>query len=183
MHGDFTQYKQHGFTPVLILIIIATIAGIGGYFVYEKSLTSQRSPMPTQVACTQDSKLCPDGTSVGRVGPNCDFSPCPTQELDLIKMACAKTTKDDISKIVLTISENKKYAGQFATGSYGVQGEAGGGIYLAAKVGNDWVCPFIGNGNGVCSEIDPYKFPTDLMENCIDKNGILINRTTLQPFK
>lgn len=29
------------------------------------------------VACTEDAKLCPDGSSVGRIGPNCEFAPCP----------------------------------------------------------------------------------------------------------
>ncbi|MFA6214155.1 MAG: Kazal-type serine protease inhibitor family protein [Candidatus Micrarchaeia archaeon] len=28
-------------------------------------------------ACTAEAKLCPDGTAVGRTGPNCEFSPCP----------------------------------------------------------------------------------------------------------
>lgn len=30
-----------------------------------------------QTACTMEAKLCPDGSSVGRSGPNCEFSPCP----------------------------------------------------------------------------------------------------------
>lgn len=29
------------------------------------------------VACTMEAKICPDGSSVGRQGPNCEFSPCP----------------------------------------------------------------------------------------------------------
>jgi len=29
------------------------------------------------VVCTADAKICPDGTGVGRVGPNCEFAPCP----------------------------------------------------------------------------------------------------------
>jgi hypothetical protein len=29
------------------------------------------------VACTQEAKLCPDGSYVGRTGPNCEFAPCP----------------------------------------------------------------------------------------------------------
>lgn len=29
-------------------------------------------------ACTQEAKLCPDGSAVGRTGPNCEFAPCPT---------------------------------------------------------------------------------------------------------
>ncbi|MFZ6035391.1 MAG: hypothetical protein ACOYUB_04600 [Patescibacteria group bacterium] len=30
------------------------------------------------VACTMDAKICPDGSSVGRVPPTCEFSPCPS---------------------------------------------------------------------------------------------------------
>jgi hypothetical protein len=33
---------------------------------------------PTTI-CTQDAKLCPDGSYVSRKGPNCEFAPCPTQ--------------------------------------------------------------------------------------------------------
>lgn len=29
-------------------------------------------------ACTMDAKICPDGTAVGRTGPNCEFEACPT---------------------------------------------------------------------------------------------------------
>ena len=29
--------------------------------------------------CTEDAKICPDGTVVGRTGPNCEFK-CPIQE-------------------------------------------------------------------------------------------------------
>ena len=29
-------------------------------------------------ACTQEAKICPDGSSVGRTGPNCEFASCPT---------------------------------------------------------------------------------------------------------
>lgn len=29
------------------------------------------------VACTMEAKQCPDGSYVGRTGPNCEFSACP----------------------------------------------------------------------------------------------------------
>ncbi len=32
-----------------------------------------------QIACTQEAKLCPDGTYVGRTGPNCEFTKCPDE--------------------------------------------------------------------------------------------------------
>lgn len=35
-------------------------------------------PLPTiEVYCTLEAKVCPDGSTVSRVGPNCDFAPCP----------------------------------------------------------------------------------------------------------
>jgi hypothetical protein len=35
------------------------------------------NPKPAPVACSMIAKLCPDGTAVGRTGPNCEFAPCP----------------------------------------------------------------------------------------------------------
>jgi hypothetical protein len=29
------------------------------------------------IFCTMDAKVCPDGSYVGRVPPNCEFAPCP----------------------------------------------------------------------------------------------------------
>jgi hypothetical protein len=37
----------------------------------------------TEVACTQEAKLCPDGvTYVGRSGPSCEFKACPSTDTD-----------------------------------------------------------------------------------------------------
>ena len=35
------------------------------------------APRPPERMCTMDAKICPDGTGVGRTGPNCEFAPCP----------------------------------------------------------------------------------------------------------
>jgi hypothetical protein len=35
-----------------------------------------------QVACTLEAKICPDGSSVGRTGPNCEFAPCPDEKVN-----------------------------------------------------------------------------------------------------
>ena len=37
-------------------------------------------PEEELVACTMDAKLCPDGSAVGRVGPDCAFAPCPAEQ-------------------------------------------------------------------------------------------------------
>lgn len=70
---------QKGFVPVLIIILVAAAALAGGFWIYQSNPPIPSNPTPTpKVACTQDAKLCPDGTGVGRTGPKCDFAPCPT---------------------------------------------------------------------------------------------------------
>ena len=32
---------------------------------------------PSMGVCTMEASICPDGTAVGRTGPNCEFEPCP----------------------------------------------------------------------------------------------------------
>ena len=32
---------------------------------------------PIQKGCTLEAKVCPDGSTVGRIGANCEFAPCP----------------------------------------------------------------------------------------------------------
>ncbi len=39
-------------------------------------------PTPPAVACTTEAKMCPDGSGVGRTGPNCEFAPCPGTAAD-----------------------------------------------------------------------------------------------------
>jgi hypothetical protein len=46
------------------------------------------------VACTEDARLCPDGSSVARVLPECDFAPCPPcTEGDTINAECPDGTE------------------------------------------------------------------------------------------
>lgn len=57
------------FTVLALALLFATL--FGGYFLGAAS-------KPKAVACTQEAKLCPDGSSVGRTGPKCEFTKCPT---------------------------------------------------------------------------------------------------------
>jgi len=50
----------------------------GGGTVATTATTSTGSGTSTdEVACTMEAKLCPDGSYVGRVPPDCEFAPCP----------------------------------------------------------------------------------------------------------
>jgi len=43
----------------------------------QKCLRIWEENCTTSTACTQEAKICPDGTAVGRTGLNCEFAPCP----------------------------------------------------------------------------------------------------------
>lgn len=52
---------------ILVLIVGAGIA-ISQFIKYSE---------PEPVACTLEARICPDGSYVGRTGPNCEFAECP----------------------------------------------------------------------------------------------------------
>lgn len=52
---------------------------VGVYFVYKEVKE------PKIIACTMEARLCPDGSYVGRTGPNCEFADCPAIENSGIK--------------------------------------------------------------------------------------------------
>ncbi len=39
--------------------------------------TINRGSSPIMQACTMEAMICPDGSAVGRTGPNCEFAACP----------------------------------------------------------------------------------------------------------
>lgn len=43
------------------------------------SLRVVEVPQGGEKACTMEAELCPDGSAVGRVGPNCEFAACPSE--------------------------------------------------------------------------------------------------------
>ncbi len=63
--------KNNKKITILTVIIVLALGGGIYYFLVKNS----QKP----IACTQEAKLCPDGSYVSRTGPNCEFSPCPDQ--------------------------------------------------------------------------------------------------------
>ncbi len=56
---------------ILLASAILVILVVGVYYLNKKTNNSDG------VACTMEAKICPDGSSVGRSGPNCEFAECP----------------------------------------------------------------------------------------------------------
>ncbi len=57
---------------IILIAVGVIILGTASYFIFSKNKIAE--PI---VACTQEAKICPDGTTVGRSGPQCEFSACP----------------------------------------------------------------------------------------------------------
>ncbi len=64
-----------------VIIIIALIAAIGAVAFWGDISKWYSGVTDKGVFCTQDAKLCPDGSYVGRVSPNCQFATCPSESL------------------------------------------------------------------------------------------------------
>lgn len=67
-------------TTIIIFLAIA-LAMLG--FMYYRGDSNQTGIVPSRngddgVVCTMEAKECPDGSYVGRGGPNCEFAECPT---------------------------------------------------------------------------------------------------------
>ncbi|MDO8512521.1 MAG: hypothetical protein Q7S57_04565 [bacterium] len=80
-----TNIKQQFTTVTTFSKIVAGILFIAMPFIgfylgmqYSKGMNSiAEIPKPQPAVCTQEAKICSDGSSVGRTGPNCEFAACP----------------------------------------------------------------------------------------------------------
>ena len=78
---DSSQLFQ--LNKILLILIVMTalvLAGLSGYILgLKENGQSKISPPPINdgIACTMEAKECPDGSYVGRTGPNCEFEKCP----------------------------------------------------------------------------------------------------------
>jgi hypothetical protein len=73
------MHNQKGFAHyILVLIIAGVVATVVGLYVVKRPFGPSLSQTPSQKACTLEAKVCPDGSSVGRSGPNCEFAACPS---------------------------------------------------------------------------------------------------------
>jgi hypothetical protein len=59
------------------IVPIIALSVVGMLFTKQSGAQRSVSQEPSR-ACTMEAKVCPDGSSVGRVGPNCEFAPCPS---------------------------------------------------------------------------------------------------------
>lgn len=109
--------KNHptGFAAVLVLVVIAVLVA-GGFGLFKLSggeiefpgrkptTTPTITPVITSRVCTMDVKICPDGSYVSRVSPDCNFTPCPSTVVPTVSSEI--TPKQSSSKSITDESLN-----------------------------------------------------------------------------
>jgi len=87
----------------VVFILIFILAAAALFFAIE---TGENG-----VACTMEAKICPDGTAVGRVGPKCEFAPCPGEikkEVELETRAGKTVSALDVSITPIEVIEDSR---------------------------------------------------------------------------
>lgn len=62
---------------VLAILIILAVVLLPGRNTIDNPSATNGANSGDEVACTMDAMMCPDGSYVGRIPPNCEFAACP----------------------------------------------------------------------------------------------------------
>jgi hypothetical protein len=102
---------QKGFSKNLLFVVggllLLILIGVGSYYLgtiqevkTDTKSTTTTSPLPSSVEqgviCTMDAKICPDGSSVGRTGPNCEFAECPGSQDESVSKSSPSAVKIEV---------------------------------------------------------------------------------------
>ena len=93
---------------LFIVVLFFPLLFLSGCSSKSQTVSTQSAGNQSQVTCTAEAKICPDGSAVGRGGSNCDFTPCP-------EVATSTATSTENSTSTNSTSTNMIYQ----NGKYG----------------------------------------------------------------
>lgn len=99
-------------TAILVAFALLSVWFIFGVPQYKKGSGDTEQP----TACTKDARICPDGSTVGREGPSCEFAPCPSVPVEDIIIIDAPSSGDRVTSPI-TVS-GKARGNWFFEGSF-----------------------------------------------------------------
>lgn len=91
-------------------IVLILVVGIGG-FIYRN--VAERTGGPEPVACTEEAKMCPDGSSVGRIAPSCEFAPCPFPNITLPDAGLSFVAPEGYEQVLLNPGDDTSVLARF----------------------------------------------------------------------
>ena len=68
-------------SKIIVIFIILILVAVG-YFGYTHYFLNNADNNQENIGCATEAKICPDGSAVGRTGPDCEFALCPDETAD-----------------------------------------------------------------------------------------------------
>lgn len=147
-----------------------------------------------QKACSEEAKECPDGSFVFREQPSCEFATCG--EIRTIEKATpsatvpknGKTKEEQITlqlsqktgitplELIITYKNDQSSETTYDGGTYTSKKRGTNGRWIATKINGSWVVTSVSSGIPLCSDINPYYYPKDLVPACKDGKGNITAR-------
>lgn len=86
------------------IIVISLGSGVGLRYYQDKILKKPdiQTSINKPTVCTQEAEICPDGSSVGRIGPNCEFAECSSVNMATTTQSLITTSPSQSSSPSLT---------------------------------------------------------------------------------
>ena len=66
-----------------IVIGVLALIAVGVYVITKSNTNPSGANTDDSVVCPADVQMCPDGSAVGRIGPDCRFAECPSAGSDV----------------------------------------------------------------------------------------------------
>ncbi|MEK7463142.1 MAG: hypothetical protein AAB621_02160 [Patescibacteria group bacterium] len=120
--------KGIGVLGIILAVVGILVIGLGsgmGLRYYQDKISKKpdtQTSINQSVACTQEAKICPDGSSVGRTGPNCEFAECLIVNVASSTEQTISTSSIDqnisTSSLILSINAKDTYkVNEYLTGA------------------------------------------------------------------
>ncbi len=126
----------------LLVAFVALVVFFGGLMIGRVTAPQPTelvpTPLPEETLCTQDAMQCPDGSYVGRTGPNCDFICPPVTSSERVRIDTPRPGAVVTSPLSLT----GEAAGWYFEGSFPVTLVNWDGLIIAEGVATaqgDWM--------------------------------------------
>jgi hypothetical protein len=102
-------FRSKYFIPLILGCAAALVFGV----IIAALLSKDNEAAEHPLTCTQEAKVCPDGTAVGRSGPKCEFAACPElqKQLTVYESEFLQVTLQDgwtASEAIQTVYEGSK---------------------------------------------------------------------------
>jgi hypothetical protein len=100
-------------------------------------------------------------------------TPSTVSDEKLIKEALYRKFNLDETRLLVTINQ---LTASHAKGLVKEVEAISGGYFIAAKTTGGWVIVYDGQAHPTCAQIEPYNFPKEMVDQCLNASGVPITR-------